>query len=371
VTLNPQTLHPQWEYGGDFPWPQPAELAPLLREKSTSSLFEKGVFFGTGRAAIVALLEHGKATRGWRRLWVPSYFCPRVVETIENAGWNCPRYADTPISQPHGLPVALEAGDVVLRMNFFGWRGADAISETTTLNCDVIEDHSHDPFGPWATGSRAAFCVVSLRKTLPIPDGGWLWSPTQQCLPQPLEASELHLKSVGYKIAGMTLKQHYRAGLPIGKSTFRELLTNGEALLGTGEPQGMHPLSKSLLESICPLTLGRRRRENYELLINSYPSLRRYTPVTHLPPEQTPFAVVLLFASHADRELVRTKLILRQIYPSLLWSLRHLTDPQTSDFGDRSLTLQCHFQYTESDLSKVAQSVYAIIRKHENHSSVK
>ena len=361
MTVKPQTLHPQWEYGGDFPWPQPSELAPLLRRNDTPSLFGKGVFFGTGRAAILALLEHGKINRGWRRLWVPSYFCPRVVETIETAGWNCPRYADTPISQPHGLPNTLEPGDVVLRMNFFGWRGAVAIPETNTLNCDVIEDHSHDPFGPWATGSRSAYCVVSLRKTLPIPDGGWLWSPTHQSLPSPLDASELHLKSVGYKIAGMTLKQHYRAGLPVDKGTFREMLINGETLLGTGEPRGMHPFSKALLESICPLALGKRRRENYEILINSYPSLRRYTPATHLPPKQTPFAVVLVFESLLAREHAKAALIKRNIYPSILWSLPNSSDTKAADFGNRTLTLQCHYQYSEEDLTKASKSISSIL----------
>jgi hypothetical protein len=153
-----------WEYGGDFPWPEPLEIRALMPPLGRGSHFRKGVFFGTGRAAMLGLLEHGKAKRGWRRLWAPSYFCPRVMDTLEQAGWDCPRYEDTPLSQPAGLPARVEPGDVVLRMNFFGWRGAEAISGAAHLNCDVIEDHSHDPSGrPFRSQTGAGSGHLPLR----------------------------------------------------------------------------------------------------------------------------------------------------------------------------------------------------------------
>ena len=350
-----------WEYGGDFPWPEPLEIRALMPPLGRGSHFRKGVFFGTGRAAILGLLEHGRAKRGWRRLWAPSYFCPRVMDTIEQAGWDCPRYEDTPLSEPAGLPARVEPGDVVLRMNFFGWRGAEAISGAAHLNCDVIEDHSHDPSGPWALGSRAPFCVASLRKTLPIPDGGWLWSPSSQDLPSPGAATDLHLRAAGFKIAGMTLKQHYRAGVSFPQKVFREFLLRGEALLGTGPPGGMHPLSSTMLQLLCPLALAARRRENFTTLFEHAPLLKKYSPVDELPSGCTPFAVVLLFDSTSLRDRFRAALIEQRLYPSLIWSLPQSENPLTVDFGNRSLTLPCHFQYSESDVAQAAYTLRAVL----------
>lgn len=350
-----------WEFGGDFPWPQPLEISALMPPFGRGSYFRKGVFFGTGRAAMLGLLEHGRATRGWRRLWTPSYFCPRVMDTIEQAGWNCPRYVDTPLSGPAGLPTHLEPGDVVLRMNFFGWRGAEAISWAAHLDCDVIEDHSHDPSGPWAIGSRAAYCVASLRKTLPLPDGGWLWSPSAQELPIPGEATDLHLRAAGLKIAGMTLKQHYRAGVPFPQKVFRELLVRGEALLGTGSPGGMHPLASTMLQLLCPLALAERRRKNFTALFEHAPLLKQHSPVDGLPPGCTPFALVLVFESTTLRDRVRAALIEQRLYPSLIWSLPQSQNPQTVDFGNRSLTLPIHFQYSESDVAQAAHTLRTVL----------
>lgn len=355
--MNLMSLDPLWEYGGDFPWPDSAQIMPLPIPEETTSFFSEGVLFGTGRAAIVALLEHGRRTRAWRRLWVPSYFCPRVIQTIEAAGWDCPRYSDTPLSSPYGRPPEIAPGDVVLRMNFFGWRGAEAIAGSPALECDVIEDHSHDPYGAWARGSRASFCIVSLRKTIPIPDGGWLWSPQQHELPAPGGPSEEHMVAAGMKISGMLLKQHYRAGFPVPKSNFRECLLEGEALLGNGPPGGIHPVSKSLLKPSLFLNLAEKRRKNFQALCSQLPRLSAFSPVLELPENCSPFALVLHFASLAQRERVREQLIHNRIYPSVLWSLPHAEDPAAVDFGNRSLTIPCHYQYSEGDLARMARTL--------------
>lgn len=349
-----------WEYGGDFPWPDSSQIMPLPAPAETTSFFAEGVFFGTGRAALVALLEHGKITRAWRRLWVPSYFCPRVIQTIEEAGWDCPRYADTPVSIPYGRPPCIRPGDVVLRMNFFGWRGADAISGSHELKCDVIEDHSHDPYGAWARGSQAAYCVVSLRKTIPIPDGGWLWSPLRQELPSPGGPSEAHMLAAGLKISGMILKQHYREGVPILKSSFRKCLLDGEALLGTGPTGGMHPVSRSILHPSFLLKLAEQRHKNLRTLRKQLPRLNAFSPVSELPEDCSPFALVLRFDSLEQRERVKNHLIDSRIYPSVLWSLPHAKDPMTVDFGNRSLTIPCHYQYSERDLARTAETLESL-----------
>jgi hypothetical protein len=352
-----------WEFGGDFPWPDPTKVASVLSPPASAPFWANGVLFGTGRAAILALLAHGKSTRGWKRLWVPSYFCPRVIETIEQAGWNCPRYPDTPFARPSGTPPHICTGDVVLRMNFFGWRGKEAVRDTAELPCDVIEDHSHDPLGPWARESRAAYCVVSLRKTIPIPDGGWLWSPQDLALPEPDAPSTEHLLAAGFKISGMILKQHFKCGQPITKQHFRDCLLKGEELLGTGTPGGIHPASGAMLAVLSPDTLAQKRRENFYAFHRRLPNVAELPAANHLSKDCTPFCVVLVFNSLAQRGWVKQQLIENNIYPSVLWFLPRETEPQAVDWGNRSLTLHCHYQYSESDMERTADTLDSILKK--------
>ena len=196
---------------------------------------------------------------------------------------------------------------------------------------------------------------------MPIPDGGWLWSPTQQALPEPGPAEQTHLAAAGLKISGMVLKQHYRAGMQVTKDRFRECLLSGESLLATGRPGGMHPASAALLETLSPHKLAHRRRSNHAMLLKRLPELAEYCPLGDLPEGCTPFALVLAFASRHAREHVRTELIARRIYPSILWDLPHETDPVTVAFGSRSLTLPCHYQYSEGDLEKLLAHLGAVL----------
>ncbi len=70
------------------------------------------------------------------------------------------------------LPTSVRKGDVLFIVNFFGLKAAGDYEKARELGIPVIEDHSHDPWSQWAIHSKADYVLVSLRKTLPIPDGG-------------------------------------------------------------------------------------------------------------------------------------------------------------------------------------------------------
>jgi hypothetical protein len=196
---------------------------------------------------------------------------------------------------------------------------------------------------------------------MPIPDGGWLWSPAGQPIPSPGNATEEHLRSAELKITGMTLKQHYRAGIPVPKSVFRDFLLRGEALLGNGPQGGIHPLSATMLKFLSPVRLAEKRRENFDAFFECAPELQEFSPVKELPANHTPFSLVLSFSSLSERERVRHGLMRESIYPSLVWSLPNVSDPMAVDFGNRSLTLPCHYFYGNEDLAKAAEALRRLL----------
>lgn len=142
------------EYGGEFSAHDTARAAsalapgPLLAE-----LLPRATLWGSGRAALLALVLE----RRWKKLWLPSYICGEVIDALDSI--EVAFYKDHPLLHPAGLPGRVKDGEAVLRVNFFGLRGAE---EAERSQGEVIEDHTHDPLGPWARASRATYAFASL-----------------------------------------------------------------------------------------------------------------------------------------------------------------------------------------------------------------
>ena len=112
-----------------------------------------------------------------RTLWLPSYFCPWVVKAVKKYAWGVAFYGDSPLDSTPNLD-SLRPGDsdIVVAVDYFGIRDLRfwARWKKSNPNTALIADISHSPFS--AALSDDAFDVVfaSLRKTMPITDGGYL-----------------------------------------------------------------------------------------------------------------------------------------------------------------------------------------------------
>jgi hypothetical protein len=216
------------EIGSEYHW-DPAALLEPERGGLPRWLPERRELFATGSGALSGLLR-SLAPAG--RLHVPTYFCMGVAEFLARQipiSW----YRHLPGEGPCWAMLRAADGDVVLAQNLFGREDGTAWHDWARAHprVTVVEDHSHDPFSDWARTSGAAYAVASLRKTLPLPDGGLLWSPSGLDLPRP---SGTGPRAAGLKLAAMLLKAAWQDGRPIPKDRFRALQQQGEQqLLGS------------------------------------------------------------------------------------------------------------------------------------------
>ena len=158
-------------------------------------------------------------SQGWQRLWVPEYFCYDVIASLKEAGLELRYYADWPGKDDgENDNLDLRQGDAILRVNYFGMRSYRSVEK---LPVPVVEDHTHDLIGGWAMNSHADWCIASLRKTLPIPEGGMLWSPVGLRLPEMPERSEENERIAVTRWEAMRLKARYLAGEDVEKAAFR------------------------------------------------------------------------------------------------------------------------------------------------------
>lgn len=322
-----------------------------------TDVFRGATLLADGRQCIVALIRQ----YGWKRLWMPDYFCYEVIDTIkEQTGIKVIYYADSPLDECKVEKLAYEEGDVLLRMNFFGMRGQRS---NKNVPCPVIEDHSHDPFGHWALYSDADWCISSIRKILPLPEGGMMWSPKGYRLTIDLQPSEENEQIAATRWVGMEMKTDYLKGEEVSKEEFRKRYTETEEFFDRAEPSKIDERSKDAVSKKLDINLWQgAKRKNWMLL----KSLVNQDSCTVMIPEDescTAFSLTLLTESKAQRDALRQRLIEACVYPAILWVVPDSASENSRDFSERMLSIHCDGRYTEEDVRQLAGILNKVIEE--------
>lgn len=156
-----------------YPLPSPDEISKYLLD-SPAPLRGDWEFFASGRCALNRVILEIKK-RGFRgRMFLPRYFCPEAARSISK-NVKVEFFEDLPSEDsPRFETLNAAPGDAVMAVNFFGLRDMALWAEWKRLNPETIllENASHTPFSYGA--ADADFAFGSLRKWLPLPDGGFV-----------------------------------------------------------------------------------------------------------------------------------------------------------------------------------------------------
>ena len=343
-----------WEHGSDFHWFDwpPGDVEPFAHPWG-----DRAAFSGSGRDALRALLEFGAREHGWQRLLVPSYYCQEVLHSIVGQPLPVVVYDDAPSAAPPPIhAIDHRPDDVVLVVNHFGIREAPTRVAPKMM---IIEDHTHDPWSAWASGSTAMYCFASLRKTLPLPDGAVTWSPTRHPLPPPLALTEERQLASANRMAASILKSAFLNGHQVQKEAFRSLFLRGEEAISSGTPSSMTPWSKAILDGF-PVGAWRdaRRRGWHELRRLLEASADWHIIAPNPDSAFVPFMLAVLCKDGSERERIRRELISRRVYATILWQLdQPAVDgiPATSvALSERIIMMHCDGRYTTEDLRLVS-----------------
>lgn len=318
-----------------------------------NSLF-KGVWpFSDGRMGLIALIR----SEGWKRLWVPEYFCYEVIASVEEmTGIEIACYQDYPLcsddqSEVSNLPF--KDGDALLRMNFFGTRGYRSNKD---IPVPVIEDHSHDLTGDWAANSDADWCISSLRKTLPIAGGGIVWSPKGHAIKGDLATSDECEKMMGLRWKAMDMKADYLKGEDVSKDSFRQLYVESEEWFEKADVCGIDERSRKTVDKLDVTAWNEAKQRNWRLLNDLLGS-----SFFVLQPENSKcnmFSFAILANDAKDRQRIRKNLIERQVYPAILWQVPESVSKESREVSERVLSIHCDGRYEETDIRQLADIIY-------------
>jgi hypothetical protein len=312
-------------------------------------------FFANGRQSLQVLINNNN----WRIIWVPEYFCYEIVDAIKETGITVKFYPDAPTLDDNTIisEIPFAVSDVLLRMNFFGLR---SWRDNSKIPVPVIEDHSHDLQGDWARKSNADWVIASLRKTLPLPEGGILWSPKHNKLPDKLN-STLENDLLSYKrLSAMLMKSLYLAGSPISKSMFRQIYIETEEAFSNIEKSSISDTSFSMLKQFNLEDWYKNKNQNWTLL-----STISNDNISILVPEDlnecNPFSLILQFKDITKRELFRKKLIQNEIYPAVLWSLPSTQNKNVLDISETLISIHSDARYELSEIKFLKRKLETIL----------
>ncbi len=344
------------EFGSDFHY-----ISGFQCEgNAISDFYPHANYYADGRQALIHLYH----SQGWQRLWMPEYFCYDVIATLEEAGLNLMFYQDWP--DDHSDSETLEniqrkgrflPTDAVLRVNYYGTRKYRSTEKLPVAA--VVEDHTHDLIGDWPIHSTADWCIASLRKTLPIPEGGMLWSPMGLKLPQPPEISAENEQIAATRWEAMKLKARYLGGETIEKAEFRKGYVDTEEYFDHAPVCALDKTSQEYLKTFDIRGWYNQKRNNWELLKDI-----KIEGVKVIIPEMMgcyPFSLVLLFDNPDERDRVRKSLIEHQIYPAVLWNVPDTASNEVQSFSCRMLSIHCDGRYSSNDILQMKSIIDSIL----------
>lgn len=325
---------------------------PKSRKNNITNLFHGAFYYGNGRMAIADIFNQC----GYKRLWLPEYFCYEVVEYLKKHNIDILFYKDNPLVDDDDKIISdlpYLQGDILLRVNYFGLR---AFRDNSNIPIPVIEDHTHDFLGEWAQNSNADWCIVSLRKSLPIASGAMVWSPKKKTLHRRNNSIDCE-KMAALKFKAMYIKWDYLNYGRENKEEYLNLFYQAEEQLSLLPVCSIDANSMNIISKLDLMELTRRKKDNFKFASE----MLSKAGFKILKPENdekcNPFSLILLFENHSQRNTIRDKLITHNIYPSILWNIPRNDDSCEVKIAHCMLSIHCDARYTQKAIEKMCERI--------------
>jgi hypothetical protein len=275
-----------------------------------------------------------------------------VLASLEREGVKLRFYPDYPLANDRDIlrGIHFEKGDALLRVNYFGlrsWRTNQGVP------VPVIEDHTHDLIGEWAANSDADWCIASLRKTIPLAEGGILWSPKGLKLKHEPDLTQENENLASRRWSAMRRKALYLDDKIADKNEFRiDMLSTEEEI----EKLRISKIDKESADYLNGFDIDlwyRQKIANREIFKGIVDQI---VGVKILEPENSgcnPFSLTMLFDTGEERDSYRVRLIERNVYPAVLWNIPENQSQVARNFSGRMLSIHCDARYSIEDMVKL------------------
>jgi len=325
----------------------PANSQPMPWEDTADIIYTE-----SGRQA-VAIVEAALRRQGHTKVHVPSYLCDSMIDPFHRNGWalaELPPDKDLMV-RPEELLARVTEG-VLLHAPYFGRQDSPAMLEALATiqrrGVVVIADETHRLFaGP---SPVADIRVASLRKVLPLYDGGYVAGLPARLRPaRPSVSSE----SAAIRRLAMRVKSDALASRD-GSKTHLELYAKAERATETQvQPCRMSGDSCSLLRRLDLEMIRKARERNSVSLSRALGHSHRFRVVNPPAEDLLPSHLVL----ETDEVAGLRRFLSRQhIHCAIHWPPSEVL-PQHGNWPDRYLSLPIDHRYGEPDMVRMATCI--------------
>lgn len=321
-------INNRWEMGSSFHESSDAQVAM----QNHQSLLNDAELYLSGRYALLDLISYQHRYHGLSKLFIPLYYCHDVTRLMSKIVkieiYNCDPVTGVDLT-------SFPDGSAVILVEYFGNK-----AEIKGNNQDLllILDKTHNPFSTYSYNIPIDYTFGSLRKVLPLSDGGFLFPPVAMSQLKPQE----NIKELKEVQKAMQLKQSFLAGYDIDKSEFLNAYGRFEEFLNiSDEIFAISTKSQEIIFSIDIIKILATKKNNLEYLNNYYhdhKKIRLFLNDCYFSFFINPESLVELKAA----------LIKAKVYPAILWPA------YSGDYnliGDNILiSLHADFRYSLKDM---------------------
>jgi len=315
-------------------------------------------FFASGRDALARALNLANAFE--RTVWLPAYFCPWVVKTARAQAWQIAVYGDFPtLGAPDFTTLAPADGDIVVAVDFFGTRDISAWAhwKSKHTNAILIGDFSHAPFSEDVKNPAFDLAFASLRKTLPIPDGGYLLGKNAP--------SKIYTKggegcdfAATYALAANLANLDYKSA--------ENFYYNAEMRLNA--KKNISRISFAALNTIKMLDIDKMwnaRREIFgefeaQLGQSAQAALLKNAPKLQKDKFST-FCPTFILENETLRDKLYAELGRNGVLASIYWGAKFMENDAAKKVSNKMLTISLDFRHSIEDARKLASIVNSVL----------
>lgn len=310
---------------------------------------EKINFLASGRDALYGLLlELTQNNQGSNfKIWIPSYYCHSLTMTLHKSH-HINIYESRPY-EPINISNYFTENDLIVVPEYFGHKSCIQFRG----NPRIILDKTHNPITNYTYEYDVDYIFGSLRKVLPIADGGFYIRNDNSSNRTDLEAnypiSDTHMSSYEAIAKAMQLKTNYLDGIISKKEDYLDLYSYGESQIGTDiTPSGI--LSNSTLISYADIQYYISARINNNRMLKSL--FNKHS--LNFKFIDTTLFFTLSFTSATERDSFKMHLIGNNIYPSVLWPVnsKYMLKDDIK-LSKTTLVLPTDFRYNFEDMEYI------------------
>ena len=341
------------EYGYEYD----AELESSIRERTEGKTTEEKLWgaycLRSGRDALKAIAREYMP----RIAFLPALACDSMVFPFEMYGHQIKYYK---LNRDYSIDLdSLEIGEAPVFFLYMEYFGRTAITDTELGkirqkgNVIIIEDRTHTLIWERSSSFQPDYIIASLRKWIPVPDGGLLWGNIYKPFGTDTSFSELRLQ------AQCMRHEYLECGEEELKTEFRKIFSEVSGIMDHDEPSAMTAYSYALAQKTDWENIRSKRMENARVLT----SILRESPCITLIQEQPGLSDLYVAFTVDNRDDVQKRLSSEGIFNTIIWPI---SDEQKAACDVAKITEQnmlaapCDQRYTIDDMNYIGKEIVRI-----------